>query len=132
MNREEYIEQLEGLLEAWNLNEADLNQTDINAIRYMLKDNKNLKQELIDEGKLRSKYAFKYMEAQDKLHFLMNDNISKRELKRQYLILEQCYKDKCKRLRDVAKLIDENRKGNKLYLEAEEMNELWNILKMVL
>lgn len=132
MNREEYIEQLEGLLEAWNLNEADLNQTDINAIKYMLKDNKNLKQELIDEGELRSKYAFKYMEAQDKLHFLMNDNISKRELKRQYLILEQCYKDKCKRFRDVAKLIDENRKGNELYLEAEEMNELWNILKMVL
>lgn len=132
MNREEYIEQLEGLLEAWNLNEADLNQTDINAIKYMLKDNKNLEQELIDEGKLRTRYAFEYMELQDKLYFLMNDNISKRELKRQYLILEQCYKDKCKRLRDVAQLIDENRKGNELYLEAEEMNELWNILKMVL
>ena len=128
MNREEYIEQLEELLEAWNLNEADLNQTDINAIKYMLKDNKNLKQELIDEGELRSKYAFKYMETQNKLHFLMNDNISNQELKRKYLILEQCYKDNHKRLRDVAQLIDENRKGNELYLEAEEMNELWNIL----
>lgn len=33
MNEKEVIEQLESLIEAWQLDEADLNQTDINAIK---------------------------------------------------------------------------------------------------
>ena len=44
MTIKESIEQMESLVEAWQLNEADLNQTDINAIKYLLK---NI-QELID------------------------------------------------------------------------------------
>lgn len=44
MTIKESIEQLESLVEAWNLDEADLNQTDINAIKCLL----NNRQELID------------------------------------------------------------------------------------
>ena len=43
MNLEESVEQLKSLIEAWQLNEADLNQTDINAIKTILKENKQLK-----------------------------------------------------------------------------------------
>ena len=43
MNEKEVIEQLESLIEAWQLDEADLNQTDINAIKKMLHKNKQLK-----------------------------------------------------------------------------------------
>lgn len=40
------VEQLESLIEAWQLDEADLNQTDIDAIKHTLKENKTLKQQL--------------------------------------------------------------------------------------
>lgn len=43
MNKEESIQQLETLIEAWQLDEADLNQTDINAMQVLLKENKQLK-----------------------------------------------------------------------------------------
>lgn len=46
MNEREIIEQLESLIEAWQLDEADLNQTDINAIKGMLDKNKKLKNQL--------------------------------------------------------------------------------------
>ena len=38
MTYEESVEQLESLIEAWQLNEADLNQTDVDAIKIILKD----------------------------------------------------------------------------------------------
>lgn len=43
MNIEESIQQIETLIEAWQLDEADLNQTDINAMQTLLKENKQLK-----------------------------------------------------------------------------------------
>lgn len=46
MNEKEVIEKLESLIEAWQLDEADLNQTDINAIKKMLDKNKQLKERL--------------------------------------------------------------------------------------
>lgn len=46
MTREERVEQLKSLIEAWQLNEADLNQTDINAIKTILKENQELKKQL--------------------------------------------------------------------------------------
>ena len=39
MNIEESIEQIETLIEAWKLDEAELNQTDINAMQVLLKEN---------------------------------------------------------------------------------------------
>lgn len=36
MNKEECKNQIESLIEAWKLEEADLNQTDINAMEEML------------------------------------------------------------------------------------------------
>ena len=39
MNSKECEEQLESLVEAWQLNEADLNQTDIEAIKHLMLEN---------------------------------------------------------------------------------------------
>ena len=46
MNIEESIEQIETLIEAWKLDEAELNQTDINAMQVLLKENQELKKQL--------------------------------------------------------------------------------------
>ena len=43
MNIEESIQQIETLIEAWQLDEADLNQTDINAMQVLLKENQAIK-----------------------------------------------------------------------------------------
>jgi len=40
MTKEEVLEQLQSLIESWELCEADLNQTDINAIKYIIEENK--------------------------------------------------------------------------------------------
>lgn len=45
MNIEESIQQIETLIEAWQLDEADLNKTDINAMETLLKENEQLKEE---------------------------------------------------------------------------------------
>lgn len=39
MNSKECEEQLKSLVEAWELDEADLNQTDINAIKHLMLEN---------------------------------------------------------------------------------------------
>ena len=46
MSVEESIQQIETLIEAWQLDEADLNQTDINAMQVLLKENEELKLQL--------------------------------------------------------------------------------------
>ena len=46
MDFEESVEQLENLIESWQLNEADLNQTDIDAMKIILKENQELKKQL--------------------------------------------------------------------------------------
>ena len=46
MNIEESIQQIKTLIEAWKLDEADLNQTDINAMQVLLKENEELKLQL--------------------------------------------------------------------------------------
>ena len=45
MNIEESIQQIETLIEAWQLDEVDLNKTDINAMETLLKENEQLKEE---------------------------------------------------------------------------------------
>lgn len=44
MNREEMIDQINNLIESWYLKEADLNQKDIDSIKYLLEENKKLSQ----------------------------------------------------------------------------------------
>lgn len=46
MSIEESIQQIETLIEAWQLDEADLNQTDINAMQVLLKEKQELKEQL--------------------------------------------------------------------------------------
>ena len=48
MNIEESIQQINELIEAWELNEACLNQTDIDAIKCLLKQNQELKQKYVN------------------------------------------------------------------------------------
>ena len=58
MNIKQSVEQLEGLIEAWELNEADLNQTDINALKMILKENQELKKQLEETFKNYKKEAY--------------------------------------------------------------------------
>lgn len=66
MNIEESIQQIETLIEAWQLDEADLNQTDINAMQTLLKENQELKKQ-VEENKdnynclLKQKEQFEYI-----------------------------------------------------------------------
>ena len=48
MNIKESIQQINELIEAWELNEVCLNQTDIDAIKCLLKQNKELKQKYLN------------------------------------------------------------------------------------
>ena len=52
MNIEESIQQIKTLIEAWQLDEADLNQTDINAMQVLLKENQELKKQLEERTKM--------------------------------------------------------------------------------
>lgn len=52
MTIKESVEQLENLIEAWQLDEADLNQTDIDAIDCVLQKRKELIDYLIGQIKL--------------------------------------------------------------------------------
>ncbi len=63
MNIEESIQQIKTLIEAWQLDEADLNQTDINAMQVLLKENKELKKQLDEYKKqLKPNYYVKGLE----------------------------------------------------------------------
>lgn len=53
MSVEESIQQIETLIEAWQLDEADLNQTDINAMQALLKENQKLEQALEENKQLK-------------------------------------------------------------------------------
>ena len=51
MNIEESKHQIETLIESWQLNEADLNQMDIDAMKYLLKENQDLNKQLEENEK---------------------------------------------------------------------------------
>lgn len=71
MNIEESIQQIETLIEAWQLDEADLNQTDINAMQTLLKENEELKEqnkkEFADYIKFKKEQHDEYLEKTNKL-----------------------------------------------------------------
>lgn len=80
MNIEESIQQIETLIEAWQLDEADLNQTDINAMQTLLKENEELKKQLENNSKINvadHKYA---SECEDKVIVL---ETQQKDLKKQ-------------------------------------------------
>ena len=88
MNIEESIQQIETLIEAWQLDEADLNQTDINAMQTLLKENEELKKQLENYKKL----GFKHL--QDKNNNLENQQKEFIEwLKAMSIMYENEYKD---------------------------------------
>lgn len=87
MNIKESIQQIETLIEAWQLDEADLNQTDINAMQVLLKENQELNQKYLNAV---ADYETTMFE-KEQLNSLVNSCQEEiRELKKQ---LEE-YKDK--------------------------------------
>lgn len=81
MTREESIKQIKTLIEAWKLDEADLNQTDINAMQVLLKENQELKDKLskietliinhnCDTGDIYYKYNSKFLKSELKQRIL--------------------------------------------------------------
>ena len=80
MNKEESIQQIETLIEAWQLDEADLNQTDINAMQALLKENKKLKKQL-EVGK--EQYNDLIEEKEELQEQLSSNTLQLEELKKQ-------------------------------------------------
>lgn len=72
MNEKEVIEQLESLIETWQLDEADLNQTDINAMKTLLKEKQELKEQLEDMTLCRDIASGHRKEVQDRETILLN------------------------------------------------------------
>ncbi len=72
MNTKESIQQIETLIEAWQLDEADLNQTDINAMQALLKENQELKKQLEDMTDCRDIASGHRKEVQDRETILLN------------------------------------------------------------
>lgn len=102
MNIKQSVEQLESLIETWELNEADLNQTDINALMMILKENQELKKQLEERTKMYQN-AYDYsqkmegktiiLEAQQKefIKFLENNYESTHDI--WYIKILQKYKE---------------------------------------
>jgi hypothetical protein len=81
MNIEESIQQIETLIEAWQLDEADLNQTDINAMQTLLKENQELKKQLEERNIEYFKGAYDthdkyYTQQKEFIKYLENKKIS--------------------------------------------------------
>lgn len=76
MTSKECEEQLESLVEAWRLNEADLNQTDIEAIKHLLLENK-MQQDKITELRIqvsaREEVANKYKEVIEEVRKMISE-----------------------------------------------------------
>lgn len=100
MNIEESIQQIETLIEAWQLDEADLNQTDINAMQALLKENQELKKQ-VEEYKATNK-------------------ILSHELTKDKVLQQDCLTTCCGiPIGDIPKLITQQKKFIK-YLEDEK------------
>ena len=82
MNIEESIQQIKTLIEAWKLDEVDLNQTDINAMQVLLKENEELKLQLkgtthcFDEEE-HEKLKKQLEEYKDKINWYENFEVNK-------------------------------------------------------
>ena len=78
MSSKECEEQLESLVEAWQLNEADLNQTDIDAMKHLLLENQ-MQQDKIIELKIqvsaREEVANKYKKVIEEVREVINKMI---------------------------------------------------------
>ena len=100
MNSKECEEQLESLVEAWQLNEADLNQTDIEAIKHLMLENQmqhneiNKLKHILDELE-------KYLEEFDKslCETMVGDNSEFYHFQRGELVFLRNTKLKIKELR---------------------------------
>ncbi len=109
MAYEESIEQLKSLIEHFNNGGNDFNATDIEAIKYLLKENQELKRELKskpdaeitlkdNEGKIYQVIQAERIDMQEKLNKsiqqLLKDNQELKEQQKEFIkYLEKRYKD---------------------------------------
>lgn len=130
MNIEESIQQIKTLIEAWKLDEADLNQTDINAMQALLKETQELREAL--EIKSYCKYANKCNEIYDcsreEYEDMANANmrlyVENQELKKQ---LENKYEKVGTLTNEIlyeenTKLVEENQKLKQVNEEHRMLN----------
>lgn len=113
MTREESIQQIKTLIEAWKLDEADLNQTDINAMQVLLKENQELREKFKATNKglqkavlKRKKWKYRYQLARCKI----------KELER---IIELCHLDAKETLTTINYEQESQQKEFIKYLEDE-------------
>ena len=111
MSSKECEEQLNSLVEAWQLNEADLNQTDIDAMQHLLLENQ-MQQDKIIELKIqvssREEVAKKYKEVIDKIqkHCEIEINASNHYLENHSSQKELCHKVAHQRILDIIKEVE--------------------------
>lgn len=129
MTREESIKQIKTLIEAWKLDEADLNQTDINAMQALLKETQELRETL--EIKLYCKYANKCNEIydcsreeyEDMANANMRLHVENQELKKQ---LEECY---CNRTDCSSRIKDSKKYDSLVQAQETQQKEFINYLQ---
>ena len=114
MNIEESIQQINELIEAWELNEACLNQTDIDAIKCLLKQNKELKQKYLNAV---ADYETTMFE-KEQLNSLVNSCQEEiRQLKKQLTTYQILHRDcKVDNLKNISK-IEEIENQQKEFIE---------------
>lgn len=96
MNIEESIQQMGTLIEAWELDEAELNQTDINAMQVLLKEIQELELEL-------SGYRQAILEDKDMLGLKEESEELKKQLKEYKRLGFKHLNDKCNKLENQQK-----------------------------
>lgn len=83
MSEKEALEQLDSLIEAWNLKETDINQTDINAIKFMLKENQKLKEQLKQRDEVIDE-AIRYIKRHDENYEAQQEELDILEILQKY------------------------------------------------
>lgn len=115
----ESVEQLENLIEAWQLDEADLNQTDIDAIKYMLEENKRLKQQL---NYLRSGEYYNQLRFENEM---LQNVVDTNDVPSEVYDYIDCTHRNTELLKEKQELID----YLKVSIEFEKSNSLWSSKK---
>lgn len=103
MTTKESKQQINELIEAWELNEAELNQTDIDAIRYLLEENQELKSQL--KGTTHCFDEEEHRELKKQLH---EASLTIQEMVEQDI---ECPSN-CEKLRKIKKQLEEYIKSN--------------------
>lgn len=118
MNIKESMQQINKLIEAWELDEACLNQTDIDAIKCLLKDNQELKKQL------KPNYYVKGLEGTLKEYQQEMNNV----LKQQKEFIKYLEDEKDRLARECSNIYEDSLGKTKL-VNKDTFNEINDVLK---